>query len=508
MSADHKPTISIPSAFVPAAEPIPLLTGVFFPSEQAGTPFEAIAVPFEGQLIDYVSMGRAELSIAMEKAHDSPSAEVSDDFFNVSFEDLFKVPVSEGENELNYVEILQHNSGGIETAIRNTDFVAEQIASGEATMLSVISVKQEIAQFVAAPPPVPEVQAATVIPAAFVEAPKFEYAVQGNLFDTVTPANPGPLGMMFQLVDIIVSFSPFTVVPVMGGVVSTDLAFTDPDMILNHITASINGDFAYVQGWDGPHDSATQFLFYELVDGFGTGIASALMLVPPVVLDLDGNGIHLVSAQDSHMTLGALTGTQSTAKVGWFGEGDGMLMWNKYGDGQYHNLSQIDFAGYTPGAKTDLQGLVAFDTDHNGVLNAQDKDFSQFGVLLSDGSYKSLVQLHITSLSLISDNHASVQNGNIINGMTTFQYANGVQHAAADAALVIPLKISEVISLEPPVDHPLAQLAAPSPAAATPAPATPVSAEPAAAAAPPVAAVVAHETLQAPVPVVHESHGG
>ncbi len=159
--------------------------------------------------------------------------------------------------------------------------------------------------------------------------------------------------------------------------------------------------------------------------------------VAPVVLDLNGDGIHLTSAATSSETLGQLSGTNNNQLVGWFTEGDGLLMLNSNGNGQITNINQISFTSYVPGAHTDLQGLIAFDTNHDGKLDSGDKQFNEFGVLLSNNKFESLSELGVTSISLTSDNQLQKMNGNTIFGFASFQTADGATHQAADVAFGI-----------------------------------------------------------------------
>jgi len=71
----------------------------------------------------------------------------------------------------------------------------------------------------------------------------------------------------------------------------------------------------------------------------------------------------------------------------WTGAQDGVLVWNKYHDGQVHDHTQFAFAQYdtTSAAKgktaTDLSGLAqAFDSNHDGVFDAQYAQFADFTV--------------------------------------------------------------------------------------------------------------------------------
>ncbi len=157
----------------------------------------------------------------------------------------------------------------------------------------------------------------------------------------------------------------------------------------------------------------------------------------PIILDLTGAGIYLTSPSDSHETIGQITGTQNNLPVGWITAGEGVLMLNSNGNGTITNPNQISFVSYLPGATTDLQGLAAFDTNHDGKLDAGDADFAQFGVLLANGRFESLSQLGITSISLTSNNQAQTMNGNIIYGMTSYTTTSGKTFQAADTGLAV-----------------------------------------------------------------------
>jgi hypothetical protein len=112
-------------------------------------------------------------------------------------------------------------------------------------------------------------------------------------------------------------------------------------------------------------------------------------------------------------------------------------MLDEAGTGELNNVKQISFASYLPGAQTDLQGLVHFDTNHDGKLDIGDKQFDQFGVLEVNGKFETLSQLNITSISLTSDNHKEMMNGNTIFGFTTYQTADGKSYQAADVGFMV-----------------------------------------------------------------------
>lgn len=157
----------------------------------------------------------------------------------------------------------------------------------------------------------------------------------------------------------------------------------------------------------------------------------------PVVLDFAGDGIHLISPSQSAITLGSLNGSDSTEKVGWIANDDGILMYDPKGHGELSSLTQIAFASYLPGAKTDLEGLKAFDSNHDNVLDNQDKSFNDFGVLFADGKYETLGQLGIISISLESNNQAVIKDGNTIYGESAYQTSSGKVLTVADVGLGI-----------------------------------------------------------------------
>lgn len=162
-------------------------------------------------------------------------------------------------------------------------------------------------------------------------------------------------------------------------------------------------------------------------------------LIKPVVFDFSGDGVNLVSPENSPVTLGSLTGGVSTAQVGWIGHDDGILMYDPHGQGELNSLTQISFASYLPGAKTDLEGLKAFDSNNDNSLDSQDNHFNDFGVLFADGKYETLDHLGIISISLESNNQMVIKDGNTIYGESSYQTSSGQVLTVADVGLGISI---------------------------------------------------------------------
>ena len=157
----------------------------------------------------------------------------------------------------------------------------------------------------------------------------------------------------------------------------------------------------------------------------------------PISLDLDGNGVQYLSASAGvAYDFGDGNGLVSTA---WVAPQDGFLAMQK-ADGS------LNIVFSTQAGETDLQGLAkVFDTNHDGVLSAQDTQFASFGVWQdsnSDGvvqacEFKPLNDAGIAGLSLTSNGQiSSVANGDItIFGQASYVKLDASSGIAEDICL-------------------------------------------------------------------------
>jgi hypothetical protein len=161
---------------------------------------------------------------------------------------------------------------------------------------------------------------------------------------------------------------------------------------------------------------------------------------PPIALDFDGDGVEFVS------TAAGVTfdyaGNGSAENTAWVGPDDGLLVLDRNGDGVVNNGSEIVFAR---DGLTDLQGLAAdFDSNKDGVFDANDAEFAKFGVwqdansngVTDAGEYRSLSDAGIVSVNLVSDGIAySAANGSVsVAGQSVYTKADGSTGIVADAA--------------------------------------------------------------------------
>ncbi|WP_082024820.1 DUF4214 domain-containing protein [Mameliella alba] len=179
--------------------------------------------------------------------------------------------------------------------------------------------------------------------------------------------------------------------------------------------------------------------------------------VQPILLDLNGNGIEITEFSQSTTFLDS-NGDGLKNRTSWAAPGDGVLFFDADGDGAISEALEFIFTEWDPTAPTDIAALKAvFDTDDDGdidandpatwdvngdgVVNASDKPFDYFKVLVTneDGSQeaKSLAQLGIKSLNLNEDaTNIELPDGSVITGKASFSYSGGGTGTLGDVTLV------------------------------------------------------------------------
>jgi hypothetical protein len=188
--------------------------------------------------------------------------------------------------------------------------------------------------------------------------------------------------------------------------------------------------------WEATSNSAAGAGAFKIYYGNAAGVKGPSGTTP-VTLDLNGDG----QIGYSHVVMD-VNGDGRKDLTAWTDATDGVLVWDKLGDGVVHDNSQYAFSQY--GGNTDLQGLaVAFDSNQDGAFDSLDALFQQFAVWqdanqngVSDaGEVKSLADLGVSSISLTSD--GVVRNpaeGVVEFGQTTATLGNGTTVLVADAS--------------------------------------------------------------------------
>jgi Ca2+-binding RTX toxin-like protein len=178
--------------------------------------------------------------------------------------------------------------------------------------------------------------------------------------------------------------------------------------------------------------------------------------VSPIVLDLDNDGLELVSVRNSQVTY-AMSDDVTTLRTGWVGADDALLALDRNGDGTISGRSEISFIGDVPNATSDLEGLAAFDTNHDGYFNAGDARFSEFrvwqdrnqdGVSQAD-ELRSLSDAGVKAIGLtLTPTGASVAGAtdNVITATADLVRSDGSVGVVGDVTLAYLEKHVEVVS--------------------------------------------------------------
>ncbi|MES2951816.1 MAG: cadherin-like domain-containing protein [Pseudomonadota bacterium] len=185
---------------------------------------------------------------------------------------------------------------------------------------------------------------------------------------------------------------------------------------------------------------------------------------PPVVLALHSDSPHYIETQYSNVRFD-LDGDGVADQVAWAAPGSGVLGIDLNGDHQISNAGEFAFAQYVAGAKTDLEGLRAFDSNLNGMLDAGDAQWSLFGVwedknsdgATQDGEYNTLDTLGIANINLNSHAPTHAQGkpadghltGVAVMAESSFTWADGSTGQVHDAMLAFQPAAETITVAEP-----------------------------------------------------------
>jgi Ca2+-binding RTX toxin-like protein len=178
------------------------------------------------------------------------------------------------------------------------------------------------------------------------------------------------------------------------------------------------------------------------VTGFIEADLALYASLKPIVLDMDGDGLELVDVNVSRVLFDG-DGDGFRDLIGWVAADDGFLGYDRNGDGLIDNANEISFVNYIPGAQSDLAGLVFFDSNNDGVLNAADAEFSKFGVwrdldqdgVTDPGEFKSLTAMGITSIKLTTDGVIRDIDQNMSLGKGEYTRTDGTKGQFGDVVL-------------------------------------------------------------------------
>jgi len=238
----------------------------------------------------------------------------------------------------------------------------------------------------------------------------------------------GVPGATIELTDV--NGNPITTSPVAIIVAADGIWTATPDTPLS------DNDVVTASQSDAPHapgeiSSVTQTVFED-----------GPLNIPPVVVDLDGDGVEF-SSIDAGYTFD-VDGNGQVNQTAWASADDGVLVFDADRNGDITGPEEFVFTNYVEGAQTDLEGLQAFNTDGDTTLDSDDSLYADFHIFqdanfnghVEEGELVSLNDLGIASIGLESDGIASVEaDGDVtVFGTTEVSFTDGSTTDAADAA--------------------------------------------------------------------------
>ncbi|MCG8599662.1 MAG: Ig-like domain-containing protein [Verrucomicrobiales bacterium] len=163
--------------------------------------------------------------------------------------------------------------------------------------------------------------------------------------------------------------------------------------------------------------------------------------VPPVVIDMDGDGAEFDSVENG--ILADVDGDGQLEQTAWADEDDAVLVYDKNNNNEVDDRSEYAFADYGEEGATDLEGLRHFDSNEDLILDANDAEFDSFKLWqdrdgdgqVGEGEMLTLEEAGIESIELTSDGQSYITaDGDVkVHGEATIHYADGTKGIAADA---------------------------------------------------------------------------
>ena len=185
----------------------------------------------------------------------------------------------------------------------------------------------------------------------------------------------------------------------------------------------------------------------------------------PIAIDLGGDGVEYLSTDAGVVFTDQTTG--ESVKSAWVGPEDGMLVIDANNSGTVDESREYVFTEWSDTAQTDMEAVAeVFDTNKDGVLDAQDEQWDQFAVwqdadsdgVTDEGELVSLSELGVESIALTynddSESGIAADGDVIVHGQSTVTFTDGSTTIAEDVTFAI--SAGDVLSEDDSVDIPAA----------------------------------------------------
>ena len=184
-----------------------------------------------------------------------------------------------------------------------------------------------------------------------------------------------------------------------------------------------------------PEDATFGEWVKKVVQDFLEGEVFVSRPIDPLVVDMDGDGIELVSLAESTAFFD-LDDDGIAEKTGWVGKDDGLLALDKNGNGEIDGINEVFGNDETAG----LVELATHDDNEDGVIDKEDdvydelviwRDADQDGVT-DAGETVSLKEANIISFSLQDNPTNEEVEGNLIAGFSEYTKTDGTKGQVAE----------------------------------------------------------------------------
>lgn len=178
----------------------------------------------------------------------------------------------------------------------------------------------------------------------------------------------------------------------------------------------------------------------------------------PIVIDLANDGIDLIRPEDSNVFVD-INEDGWRDRIGWAAPSDAVLVLDANLDDRVDIDHEVSFVDHLPGARTDLEGLAAHDSNGDGRITAADERWQNFGLfqdrngngVQDEGEFVSLDAAGLRGISLMREGVPEMNQGNVVFGTSAVEWADGRTTRAGDVMFVgdsVPLPEAAVQALE------------------------------------------------------------
>lgn len=189
-----------------------------------------------------------------------------------------------------------------------------------------------------------------------------------------------------------------------------------------------------VQEDEGASDQARAFFMHVRVSVTSVHVTVTNRQVnksDPLVLDLDGDGVEVTSAEKGRMF--DINGDGRTDRTAFVTGGDAFLALDRNGNGSIDDGTEL--FGEHHGAPDGFAELSRFDDNGDLVIDTSDSVFSKL-FLFDGGSLRRLADAGILSISTVMDSENTEEiNGNETVGSSSFLWEGGSSGAVSDLLL-------------------------------------------------------------------------